>query len=108
MVNEWRDDNIDGDEYDGDHDDDEISRRAKRVPIVPLQLGRGNGIPVVEAVIKDNNEGATAEQEHPQPSTKRAPVPSTLPRLGIFLVSSVDEMPPPVPPVTNVRISHVK
>ena len=36
IVSEWRDDNTDGGEYDGDHDDDEMSRQVKRYLIEPL------------------------------------------------------------------------
>ena len=41
IVNEWRDDNIDGGEYDGNRDDDEISRQSKKYMIPPLQLRGG-------------------------------------------------------------------
>ena len=54
IVYEWTDDNIDGDEYDGDHDDNDMSTRAKRVLIVPLRLQGGNGIPVVKTVTEED------------------------------------------------------
>ena len=61
IVNEWRDDNIDGDEYDGNRDDDEISRQSKKYMIPPLQLRGGNGTPVVKTVTEEATEEVTAD-----------------------------------------------
>ena len=77
IVHEWTDANIDEDEYDGDHDDDDLSTQAKRVTMVPLRLQGGKGKPVVETVIEEDIEEVTAEQEQTQPSPKQAPVPTT-------------------------------
>ena len=99
-MSEWRDDNTNGDKYDGDHDDDEISRRAKRYPIAPLQLRGGNGKPLMETITKEETKGVTADQEQPQTSTNRAPIPTTTPPILPPQKPEYDPMADKPPPPT--------
>ena len=69
IVNEWRNNNIDGDEYDGNHDDDEISRQSRKYTIPPLRLQGGNGKPLVETVTEEDTKKLTVDQQQHQLST---------------------------------------
>ena len=77
IVSEWRDDNTDGDESDGDHDDNEMLRRSKKYPIPPLRLRGENQKPLVETVTEEETEEVIADQRQPQMSTNRALIPTT-------------------------------
>ena len=65
-MSEWSNDNTNGDEYDGDNDYDEMSRRPKKSLIPPLRLRGGNVTPVVETVTEEETEEVLVDQELPQ------------------------------------------
>ena len=100
------DNNIDGVVYDSNHDDNNISTQAKRVPIAPLQLQGGNRLPVVETVTENDIKEATAEQEYSQLSTKRALVPSTLSPILKPQKPEYDPVKDESPPAT-ITLSYV-
>ena len=79
ILGEWSDDNTNEDEYDGDHDDKDMSRPSPRYPIAPLRLQQGNGTPLVGTVTKKDPKGLPIKQEQEQThtSTKRAPGTTT-------------------------------
>ena len=79
IMSEWSNDNTDGDEYDGDNDDDEMSRRSKNSSIPALRLRGGDVTPVVETVTEEENEEERADHELPQLSTNRPTIPTPTP-----------------------------
>ena len=100
IVSEWTNDNTNRDEYDGDHDDNNMPRLATRYLIAPLRLRGGNRTPLVETVTEEDTKKAPTEQEQPHTSTKRAPIPITASTILPPQKPEYDPMADEPPPAT--------
>ena len=85
-MGEWSNDNTDDVEYDGDNDNDEMTRQTKNSPIPALRLQ--GGAPVVETVTEEENKDKRTEHKLHQPNINRITNTTTIIKIMVIMITT--------------------